>query len=168
MKRLHLHVSVPDLTQSIRFYEALFGAPPTVVKDDYAKWMLDDPRVNFAISQRGTRTGLNHLGLQADSAEELADLRARFTAADARSVQDETNVSCCYARSDKHWVRDPLGIPWEAFHSLGSVPFFGDEADAGAGDAANARCCGAEGKAPAATACCTPAPATKAARACCG
>jgi catechol 2,3-dioxygenase-like lactoylglutathione lyase family enzyme len=194
MKRFHVHLGVPDLAAGIRFYSDLFGQSPAVEKPDYAKWMLDDPRVNFAISQRGTRTGHNHLGLQADSAEELADLRARFTAADARSVQDETNVSCCYARSDKHWVRDPLGIPWEAFHSLGSVPFFGEEADAGAGDAANAGCCGAEGKAPATTACCTPAqaeasdgtcrapdaattqgtgcctpaPATKAARACCG
>ena len=124
MKRLHVHVSVDDLAQSIRFYASLFAAEPTVTKPDYAKWMLDDPRVNFAISQRNTRTGLNHLGLQVDSAEELAGIRTQFAAADEGSVSDEKDVSCCYARSDKHWVRDPQGIAWEAFHSLGKVEFY--------------------------------------------
>jgi len=124
MKRFHVHLGVPDLAASIHFYSDLFGMPPTVIKSDYAKWMLEDPRVNFAISHRGARVGVNHLGLQADNAEELADLQQHFAAADASSLVDETNVSCCYARSDKHWVRDPQGIAWEAFHSLGDVPLF--------------------------------------------
>jgi catechol 2,3-dioxygenase-like lactoylglutathione lyase family enzyme len=124
MKRFHVHLGVPDLAASIRFYSDLFGFAPTVTKPDYAKWMLDDPRVNFAISQRGARVGLNHLGLQVDSADELADLRNRFDAADAASLEDEANVSCCYARGNKHWVRDPQGVAWEAFHTLDSVPLF--------------------------------------------
>jgi catechol 2,3-dioxygenase-like lactoylglutathione lyase family enzyme len=124
MKRFHVHLGVPDLAASIRFYSDLFGTAPTVEKPDYAKWMLDDPRVNFAISQRNTRTGLNHLGLQVDSAEELAGIRTQFAAADEGGVSDEKDVSCCYARSDKHWVRDPQGIAWEAFHSLGKVEFY--------------------------------------------
>ena len=124
MKRFHVHLGVPDLAASIRFYSDLFGFAPTVTKSDYAKWMLDDPRVNFAISQRGARAGLNHLGLQVDSADELADLRNRFGAADTASLEDETNVSCCYARGNKHWVRDPQGVAWEAFHTLDSVPLF--------------------------------------------
>ena len=140
MKRFHVHLGVPDLSASIRFYSDLFGMPPSVAKPDYAKWMLDDPRVNFAISQRGARTGLNHLGLQADSAEELADLRTHFAAADEASVHDENDVSCCYARSNKHWVRDPQGIAWEAFHSLGTVPLFGDDADDGSRPARLVRC----------------------------
>ena len=142
MKRFHVHLGVPDLAASIRFYSDLFGMPPSVAKPDYAKWMLDDPRVNFAISQRSARTGLDHLGLQADSAEELADIRTHFAEADDASVHDENEVSCCYARSNKHWVRDPQGIAWEAFHSLGTVPFYGDAA---------------EPEPPAAGACCAPA-----------
>lgn len=137
MKRFHVHVAVNDLPASIAFYSTAFGQPPTVRKDDYAKWMLEDPRINFAISHRGARVGVNHLGLQADNAEELADLRIHFAAADASSVVDENNVSCCYARSDKHWVRDPQGIAWEAFHSLGDVPLYDGTAPA---DAAPASC----------------------------
>ena len=163
MKRFHVHLGVPDLAARIRFYSDLFGMAPTVEKPDYAKWMIDDPRVNFAISRRSSRTGLNHLGLQADSAEELASVRTRFTAADASTVHDEPNVSCCYARSDKHWVRDPQGIPWEAFHSLGTVPFFGEgnEQPAGtdAGETVAGGCCSttqAGSDAPMAT-CCAPA-----------
>lgn len=152
MKRFHVHLGVPDLAASIRFYSSLFDMAPTVEKPDYAKWMLDDPRVNFAISQRAARPGLNHLGVQVDSADELAGLRERFAAADAAALTDEPNANCCYARSDKHWVRDPLGIAWEAFHSLGTVEIHGDEArasggakDAGAGSARGAAataCCG--------------------------
>jgi len=138
MKRFHVHLGVPDLSASIRFYSDLFGTAPTVEKPDYAKWMLDDPRVNFAISQRNARTGLNHLGLQADSADELAGIRTQFAAADASSLSDEKDVSCCYARSDKHWVRDPQGIAWEAFHSLGQVAFYDGDAQA----AADAGACG--------------------------
>ncbi len=163
MKRFHVHLGVPDLAASIRFYSGLFGMAPTVEKPDYAKWMLDDPRVNFAISQRGaSRAGLNHLGLQAESADELAGLRDRFAAADRAGVVDESNVACCYARSDKHWVRDPQGIAWEAFHSLGSVPFFGD--DDASTDAAAAH----PVETPGATTCCRETPATAAATACCG
>jgi catechol 2,3-dioxygenase-like lactoylglutathione lyase family enzyme len=122
MKRFHVHLGVPDLATSIQFYSNLFGMPPSVEKPDYAKWMLDDPRVNFAISHRSARTGLNHLGLQAESADELAGIRARFEAADANSLEHEHDVSCCYARGNKHWVRDPQGVAWEAFHTLDSVP----------------------------------------------
>ena len=168
MKRFHVHLGVPDLPASIRFYSGLFGMAPAVQKDDYAKWMLDDPRVNFAISQRGSRIGVNHLGLQADSAEELADLRTHFAAADGATMVDEASVSCCYARSDKHWVRDPQGIAWEAFHSLGTVPLFDGDAEVAAAPAS----CGtlAGDNAGAATGCCAPAvtaaPA-KAAGGCC-
>jgi catechol 2,3-dioxygenase-like lactoylglutathione lyase family enzyme len=154
MKRFHVHLGVPDLAASIRFYSDLFGGPPSVEKPDYAKWMLDDPRVNFAISQRGSRLGVNHLGLQAENAEELADLRAHFAAADGTTMVDETNVSCCYARSDKHWVRDPQGIAWEAFHSLGTVPLYDGDADAAAAPAS----CGtlASDSASTASGCCAP------------
>ena len=124
MRRFHVHLGVPDLAASIRFYSSMFGMPPTVEKPDYAKWMLDDPRVNFAISQRSGRVGLNHLGLQADSADELAQIRERFSAADAAALRDEPDVSCCYARGNKHWTRDPQGIAWEAFHTLHDVPLF--------------------------------------------
>jgi len=126
MKRFHVHVSVPDLAASIRFYSALFGAEPAVTKDDYAKWMVDDPRINFAISQRGAKVGVNHLGFQVDSGEELDALHGQLEAADRRVVA-EMNASCCYARSDKYWVTDPAGIAWESFHSLGTIPLFGGE-----------------------------------------
>jgi catechol 2,3-dioxygenase-like lactoylglutathione lyase family enzyme len=126
MRRFHVHVGVPDLAASIRFYSDLFGMPPSVEKPDYAKWMIDDPRVNFAISYRPTRPGLNHLGLQAESGEELAAIRAQFAAADPQNVFDEPNVNCCYARGNKHWTKDPQGIAWEAFHTLDSVPIYGD------------------------------------------
>ena len=143
MRRFHVHLGVPDLAASIRFYSDLFGSPPSVEKPDYAKWMLDDPRVNFAISKRASRIGLNHLGLQAESAEELAAIRAQFAAADPEDVFDEPNVSCCYSRGNKHWTKDPQGIAWEAFHTLGSVPVYDEET---AGDARMRRratqCCG--------------------------
>ena len=127
MKRFHVHVAVEDLAASIRFYSTLFGAEPAVVKDDYAKWMLDDPRVNFAISHRGgRRPGVNHLGLQTDSDEELEHFNARLQQADL-ATQAESEVACCYARSNKYWVTDPTGIAWETFHTLGSVPTFNDE-----------------------------------------
>ncbi len=125
MKRFHVHLGVPDLAASIRFYSGLFGAAPSVQKDDYAKWMLDDPRVNFAISHRGRDAGLNHLGLQVESAAELSGVRAQFAAADALATTDEPDAHCCYVKSDKHWVTDPQGIAWEAFHTLESVPLFG-------------------------------------------
>ena len=151
MKRFHVHVGVENLEQSIRFYAGLFGAEPTVRKSDYAKWMIEDPRLNFAISQRGGRIGINHLGLQADSADELANVRERFAAADAASVQDEPGASCCYAKSDKHWVTDPQGIAWEGYRTMGEIRYFDRETP----DAIASACC-----APAASAqssCCTPA-----------
>jgi catechol 2,3-dioxygenase-like lactoylglutathione lyase family enzyme len=125
MKRFHVHVAVPHLAESIHFYSTLFGAEPSVRKDDYAKWMLDDPRVNFAISQRGGAGGVNHLGFQVDSGEELEAMHAQLSAAD-RSIVAEKGVNCCYARSDKYWVTDPSGVAWETFHSLGSIPVYGD------------------------------------------
>lgn len=126
MNRFHVHVSVKDLDESIRFYSKLFGAEPSMIKPDYAKWMLDDPRVNFAIShnQCGTSFGVNHLGLQVDSEPELAALETRFAQAGLSGVQ-EHGASCCYAKSDKTWLQDPQGIAWENFHTLGSVPVFG-------------------------------------------
>jgi lactoylglutathione lyase len=136
MKRFHVHVSVDDLAASIRFYSQLFAAEPAVVKDDYAKWMLEDPRVNFAISQRGGRPGVNHLGLQTDSDEELERLNAQLQRADL-ATEAEKNIACCYARSNKYWVTDPTGIAWETFHTLGSVPTFNDEA----GAETEAACC---------------------------
>ena len=144
MRRFHVHLGVPDLSESIRFYSALFGAPPSVEKPDYAKWMLEDPRVNFAISHRASRTGLNHLGLQAESTEELQAIRKRFAAADPANVVDEPQVNCCYAFGDKHWTKDPQGIAWEAFHTLSNVPVVDEEragSESGACGAANT-CCG--------------------------
>ena len=126
MKRLHLHVSVPDLSQSIQFYETLFGAKPTVVKDDYAKWMLDDPRVNFAISSGNhARKGIEHLGIQVESVDELTEVYGRLKAAD-RPVLDEGAATCCYAKSEKSWIADPDGVVWEAFHTHGEATVYGD------------------------------------------
>jgi catechol 2,3-dioxygenase-like lactoylglutathione lyase family enzyme len=142
MKRLHLHVNVPDLAQSIQFYETLFGAAPTVVKDDYAKWMLDDPRVNFAISQRSRAAGVDHVGVQVDSPAELAELAGRLKAAGATTFDQEA-TTCCYARSDKSWVSDPAGLRWETFFTFGEAVRYGeDEPDLAVADVAGA-CCGA-------------------------
>jgi catechol 2,3-dioxygenase-like lactoylglutathione lyase family enzyme len=124
MKRLHVHVAVHDLKQSIRFYSALFAAEPTVRKDDYAKWQLEDPRVNFAISSRGAKAGVDHLGIQAENAIELEELGVRLAQADV-TVTAQKGASCCYARSDKYWTLDPQGVAWESFHTLESVPVFG-------------------------------------------
>lgn len=129
MKRFHAHVSVADLQEGIRFYSAVFGTAPAVERPDYAKWMLDDPRVNFAISQRGRPPGLNHFGIQVESSEELERLRGQFEAADSKVIE-QTGASCCYVRSDKYWVTDPAGVPWESFHTLDSVPVYGEDAQA--------------------------------------
>lgn len=158
MKRFHVHLHVDNLDQSIAFYSRLFAAEPSRVEADYAKWMLDDPRVNFAISTRGAQAGIDHLGFQVDGADELADLKARATSAD-RALLDEGETTCCYARSEKHWVTDPQGIAWEHFHTLDNIPVF---REAPAAPSASA-CCA---PAPAAQACCTPAPATTGR--CCG
>lgn len=128
MKRMHVHVAVDDLAASIRFYSAMFAVEPTVAKDDYAKWMLDDPRVNFAISARGATPGLNHLGVQVESAEELAEMSARLQKLDT-DVVEEMGTACCYAKSDKYWATDPQGIAWETYHTLDSIPVFGGQAE---------------------------------------
>jgi catechol 2,3-dioxygenase-like lactoylglutathione lyase family enzyme len=125
MNRFHVHVGVADIETSVAFYTQLFGAAPSVRKSDYAKWMLDDPRINFAISQRDpSDVGINHLGLQVESDDELAGLRSRFEAADRHALVDEPTAQCCYAKCNKHWTTDPQGIAWEAFHSLESVPYY--------------------------------------------
>ncbi len=152
MKRMHLHVSVPDLAQSIQFYETLFGAPPTVVKDDYAKWMLDDPRVNFAISQREAAAGVDHVGIQVDSAAELGELATRLKAAGAVTFDQEA-TTCCYAQSDKTWVNDPAGVRWETFFTFGEATRYGEDEPAATATAATA-CCGAPAPKAAAPACC--------------
>ena len=127
MKRFHVHAHVEDLKASIAFYSALFGAEPTRLEGDYAKWMLDDPRINFAISNRGGKPGVDHLGLQTDTEDELVELKARARAADM-TLLDEGETSCCYARSDKYWLTDPQGIAWEQFHTLGDIPVFSEAA----------------------------------------
>ncbi len=126
MKRFHVHTYVADLQQSIAFYSKLFGTEPTRLESDYAKWMLDDPRINFAISARGGKTGIDHLGLQTDSEEELAGMRERAVAADM-TLLDNGETTCCYARSDKYWLTDPQGIAWEQFHTLGDIPMFSED-----------------------------------------
>jgi predicted enzyme related to lactoylglutathione lyase len=128
MKRFHVHVSVHDLARSIRFYSTLFGTEPSVVKDDYAKWMLDDPRVNFAISARGAPAGLDHLGIQVESAEELHEVYGRLTAAGG-PVLTEGSTTCCYAHSEKSWIGDPSGISWETFHTTGESTDYGTGID---------------------------------------
>jgi catechol 2,3-dioxygenase-like lactoylglutathione lyase family enzyme len=125
MKRFHVHVHVEDLAKSIAFYSQLFGAQPIKAESDYAKWMLEDPRVNFAISARGGEIGVDHLGLQAEDAAELAQLKARAEAADM-ALLDEGTTTCCYAKSEKHWVTDPQGIAWEHFHTLADVPTYSE------------------------------------------
>lgn len=148
MKRFHVHAHVEDLLRSIAFYSRLFGAPPTKREADYAKWMLDDPRVNFAISTRGGTPGIDHLGIQADSAEELDALKARARDADM-ALLDEGETSCCYARSDKYWLTDPQGIAWEQFHTLAHIPVFGAPA---APEAPASACCAAPATGPAGSA----------------
>lgn len=142
MKRLHLHVSVPDLSQSIQFYETLFGASPSVVKDDYAKWMLEDPRVNFAISQRERSAGIDHVGIQTDTVAELSELSTRLKAAGARTYDQEA-TTCCYAKSDKSWVNDPSGLRWETFFTFGEATTYGEEEPVAELVSASSACCGA-------------------------
>jgi catechol 2,3-dioxygenase-like lactoylglutathione lyase family enzyme len=126
MKRFHIHVSVSDLTDSIRFYSRMFGAQPSVLKVDYAKWMLEDPRINFAISMKRQPLGVNHLGFQVESDEELRGMQAQLEAADSQMLQEDEQP-CCYAKSNKYWVTDPTGIAWETFHSLSSIPVYGED-----------------------------------------
>lgn len=125
MKRFHVHVAVDELKQSIAFYSALFAAEPSVIKTDYAKWMLDDPRVNFAISTRGRQAGLDHLGIQAESRDELKEIYARLHKANGNIIE-QGQTSCCYATSEKSWIDDPAGISWETFHTTGESTDYGD------------------------------------------
>ena len=149
MKRFHVHVNVQDLDQSIRFYSQLFGAEPSVLKPDYAKWMLDDPRVNFAISRRERAAGVDHLGLQADDTAELEQIGARLKAADAVTLA-ESGTTCCYAQSDKYWSEDPQGLRWETFYTHGTATTYYAPAQAAA-------CCAPQGETAAAqSACCGP------------
>lgn len=142
MKRFHVHVSVANLADSIRFYSALFAAEPTVVKSDYAKWMLEDPRVNFAISQRGATPGLDHLGVQVENEAELAEMHERLDGA-ALPVDAQIGTACCYARSNKYWTVDPQGIAWESYHTLTDIPVFAESQHAEDGKSATATssCC---------------------------
>ncbi len=159
MKRFHVHIHVQDLQASIAFYSRLFSAQPARIETDYAKWMLEDPRVNFAISTRGSKPGLDHLGFQVDSAEELVEMKAAAQNADM-AVLDEGETTCCYARSDKHWITDPQGVAWEQFHTLGDIPVFNEASQPASG----AACCAPTQ--PTAAACC--APNTVATVGCCG
>jgi catechol 2,3-dioxygenase-like lactoylglutathione lyase family enzyme len=127
MKRMHLNVGVAELDEAVRFYTTLFGAAPSVVKDDYAKWMLDDPRVNFAISTRSPLPGLDHVGIQAETPGELGEITARLKSAEADIFEQEA-TSCCYARSDKTWVQDPSGLRWETFYTHGEETTYGADA----------------------------------------
>jgi catechol 2,3-dioxygenase-like lactoylglutathione lyase family enzyme len=126
MKRFHVHVSVTDLDQSIGFYSVLFGSEPSVRKPDYAKWMLDDPHINFAISERTRQPGINHLGFQVEDEAELDAMHARLVKAD-RGLVEETGATCCYATSDKYWITDPQGVAWETFRTLASAPIYGED-----------------------------------------
>ena len=160
MKRFHLNTTVKDIPEAVRFYSALFDAEPVVLKSDYAKWMLDDPRINFAISTRGERVGVNHLGMQVDTARELAAMRAQLVRADSALVE-QSDAACCYAKSDKYWITDPAGTAWETFHTLGTIPIYGADTEAATQTSA---CCGPV-KPAAAAACCDSS--TKAAASCC-
>ncbi|MEK6593848.1 MAG: ArsI/CadI family heavy metal resistance metalloenzyme [Pseudomonadota bacterium] len=141
MKRFHMHMAVENIDQNVKFYSTLFGAAPTVRKPDYAKWMLEDPRVNFAISARGAKPGLDHVGIQVDNETELADIHSQLARADQDMLAQE-GTSCCYAKSNKYWVQDPQGIAWEAYQTLGEVPVFGDGAAATqSGAEVKAACC---------------------------
>ena len=158
MKRFHVHVAVKELQESVRFYSAMFGSSATVIKPDYAKWMLEDPKINFAISQRSTALGVNHLGLQAETEDELEAIHANLQEAGAAIVA-EKGVHCCYAKSDKYWITDPQGVAWESFRSLGGVPFYGEEAHtraAACASGASSGCCAPQSEQQrAAKACCT-------------
>jgi hypothetical protein len=158
MKRLHVHVAVEDLSKSVGFYSALFATQPTVVKPDYAKWMLDDPRVNFAISTRGREPGLDHLGIQVEDPAELQDVYAHLRQAGSNIIE-QGQTCCCYAKSEKSWVDDPAGIAWETFLTTGESTTYGDGTGEREARVAHAKtCCAPEATAPAApvaSACCT-------------
>jgi len=156
MNRFHVHLNVSNLHDSIRFYSQLFATTPAVVKHDYAKWMLEDPRINFAISTTGRTPGIDHLGIQVDSADELAALGQRLDAAGS-AIVPEPDATCCYARSDKMWTEDPQGTRWETFHTFGdAVTYYAADGDCG-NDGAACSPQAPAAKAKAASACCAPA-----------
>jgi catechol-2,3-dioxygenase len=140
MKRMHVHVSVEDVSKAVDFYSALFSVQPDVLKDDYAKWMLDDPRVNFAISSRGGQPGLDHLGIQVEDQGELQDVYARLRNAGS-AVIEQGATTCCYAKSEKSWIDDPAGISWETFLTSGESTNYGDSFDRDARIAHQKACC---------------------------
>jgi predicted lactoylglutathione lyase len=140
MKRMHVHVSVDDISKAVGFYSALFAAKPAVVKDDYAKWMLDDPRVNFAVSTRGREPGLDHLGIQVESTGELQEVYARLRQAGG-AILEQGQTTCCYAQSEKSWIDDPAGIAWETFHTTGEATDYGASVKEGAQIAHAKACC---------------------------
>lgn len=140
MKRLHVHVSVGDLAESVRFYSTLFATPPTVMKPDYAKWMLDNPRVNFAISVHGGTAGLDHLGIQAETADELHEIYGRLSKAD-QPVREDGETVCCYAKSEKTWIADPQGIAWETFLTTGESTVYGNSPELDSIRTTNGACC---------------------------
>jgi catechol 2,3-dioxygenase-like lactoylglutathione lyase family enzyme len=164
MKRLHIHVAVEDLADSVRFYKALFAAEPAVSKPDYAKWMLDDPRVNFAISKRGANTGLQHLGIQVETRKELGEVYERLQHA-GRPVIEEGETTCCYANSEKSWITDPQGLWWETFLTSGESTVYGGDPLLDAAPAPASACC--VPKTPRGE-CRPPEPELPAAAACCG
>ena len=139
MKRLHIHIAVNELSESINFYSTIFNSPPSVEREDYAKWDLAEPAVNFAISNRGHNSGINHLGIQVDSEEELEEIAKRLDDAEIVSSKHEGS-SCCYAHSNKHWALDPQGIAWESFHTLGEIPIFGEDTKTGSDNESSACC----------------------------
>ncbi len=128
MKRFHVHVAVADLAQSVQFYTTFFDTPPSVEKEDYAKWMLDDPRINFAISTRGREPGLDHLGIQVENTEDLKEISLRLKAAQ-QPILEQEQTTCCYAKADKTWVHDPQGIAWESFYTTSTATTYGEDAD---------------------------------------
>lgn len=138
MKRFHVHVAVANLAESIQFYSTLFDTPPSVEKEDYAKWMLDDPRINFAISTRGRQPGLDHLGIQVENADDLKEISLRLKAAQQPIIEQE-QTTCCYAKADKAWVHDPQGIAWESFYTTGAATTYGEDKDFAA--QSNSACC---------------------------
>ena len=140
MKRLHVHVAVEDLSKSVGFYSTLFGTHPVVLKHDYAKWMLDDPRVNFAISDRASAPGVDHLGIQVESGDELAELAGRLKAA-GEVTRDQEATTCCYAQSDKAWVNDPNGLRWETFFTFGEATSYGEDEPGAVRAALKSACC---------------------------
>lgn len=143
MKRFHVHMHVDDLAKNVAFYSAMFGQDPARTEADYAKWMLQDPPVNFAISTRGDKPGVDHLGIQVETADELAAMKGNAEKADM-SLSDEGETTCCYARSDKYWITDPQGMAWEQFQTLDSIPVFSQKAAPAATKAA--ACCALKGK----------------------